>query len=613
MSKEPPTATSEVRPRHAFDVSRLEAYLRTSGVTQIATPLRSVRQFEGGQSNPTFWLQDASGDEFVLRKKPPGKLLRSAHAIEREYRVIRALQPTRVPVPETILLCEKSSVIGTPFYVMRMVHGRIFRDISLSTVPAPERPLIYGAMNRTLVDLHQVDLAAAGLLDYGPPGNYYERQLARWSKQYRALVQVKPRTGSEDHSAAQRTEQLIQWLNDRVPTDNAVTLVHGDYRLDNLVFHPTEARVIAVLDWELSTLGNPFSDLAYNCLPYHLPEGFPAVGGYGKNVTEKHIPSEEAYIREYLHAAGVQHVDRVLQYWPFYMAFSLFRAAAILEGVRARATQGNASSSTAAMVGALAVQVVDCALELIAKVQLPPQQCSAQEAHTSLIPGLSKRATELLERVRVFVEEKVIPGEAVFEKQQALLPSRWHIPPIMEHWKKQARRTGLWNLWVPAEYAPAAGAGLTNLEYAHLAEMMGRSPLASEVFNCSAPDTGNMEVLLKFGTEKQKQRWLQPLLSGEIRSCFAMTEPEVASSDARNICTTIVRKGDHYIVNGRKWWTSGAGDPRCKISIVMGKTDANADQHKQQSMILVPMDTPGVRIVRPLNVFGYDGRRRSGL
>jgi aminoglycoside phosphotransferase (APT) family kinase protein len=166
-----------------------------------------------------------------------------------------------VPVPEAILLCEESSVIGTPFYVMRFVRGRIFRDISLAELPVAERPLIYAAMNRTLVDVHQVNLSAAGLRDYGRPGNYYARQLARWSKQYRASAHAQPRTGEED---AQRTERLIDWLSERIPADDCVALVHGDYRLDNLVFHPVEPRVIAVLDWELSTLGNPLSDLAYN-------------------------------------------------------------------------------------------------------------------------------------------------------------------------------------------------------------------------------------------------------------------------------------------------------------------------------------------------------------
>ncbi len=215
----------------------------------------------------------------------------------------------------------------------------------------------------------------------------------------------------------------------------------------------------------------------------------------------------------------------------------------------------------------------------------------------------SPKVAELSSRVDEFMNEHVYPNEAAYFAYLDQGDSRWVIPPLMEELKQKAREAGLWNLFLPeSEY----GAGLTNLEYAPLAELMGRSPIASEVFNCAAPDTGNMEVLARYGTEAQKREWLQPLLLGEIRSAFAMTEPDVASSDATNIRATIVRDGDQYLINGHKWWTSGAMDPRCKILIFMGKTDPDADRHSQQSMILVPMDTPGVSIVRPLLVYGYD-------
>ncbi len=214
----------------------------------------------------------------------------------------------------------------------------------------------------------------------------------------------------------------------------------------------------------------------------------------------------------------------------------------------------------------------------------------------------SPKVERLRSQLMAFMDEHIYPNEAVFHEQVAQ-GDRWQPTAIMEDLKAKARATGLWNLFLPeSEY----GAGLTNLEYAPLCEIMGRSPLAPEVFNCSAPDTGNMEVLVRYGTDEQKQRWLQPLLAGEIRSCFAMTEPEVASSDATNIQSSIVRDGDEYVVNGRKWWSSGAGDPRCKIAIFMGKSDPTAPRHKQQSMILVPMDTPGVTVKRVLTVFGYD-------
>src|SRR5690348_12589854 len=216
----------------------------------------------------------------------------------------------------------------------------------------------------------------------------------------------------------------------------------------------------------------------------------------------------------------------------------------------------------------------------------------------------SDKVRRLSAQVREFMEREVYPAEAVFERQLNEAPSRWQIPPIMEELKAKARERGLWNLFLPdSEY----GAGLTNAEYAPLCEIMGRSPIAPEVFNCSAPDTGNMEVLVRYGTAEQKRQWLQPLLEGKIRSAFAMTEPSVASSDATNIEASIVRQGDEYVINGRKWWTSGIGDPRCKLLIFMGKTDPHhADKYKQQSMILVPRDTPGVKVIRMLTVFGYD-------
>jgi len=216
----------------------------------------------------------------------------------------------------------------------------------------------------------------------------------------------------------------------------------------------------------------------------------------------------------------------------------------------------------------------------------------------------SERTMVYLEQVRAFIDAHVLPNEAVYAQQVDAGASRWGVPPIMEELKARARQQGLWNLFLPeGEYGP----GLTNLEYAPICEQMGRSPIAPEVFNCSFPDTGNMEVLVRYGTAEQKARWLTPLLAGTLRSAFAMTEPDVASSDATNIQASIVRDGDEYVVNGRKWWTSGIGDPRCQLLIFMGKTDpGHPDRHRQQSMVLIPRDTPGITLVRMLSVFGYD-------
>ena len=216
---------------------------------------------------------------------------------------------------------------------------------------------------------------------------------------------------------------------------------------------------------------------------------------------------------------------------------------------------------------------------------------------------LSEKAEDMRRRIRAFVDTHVIPAEHTFEDQLNAMPSRWGVPAIMEELKTKARKAGLWNLFRPKTEFPDS---FTNVEYARMCEEMGRSPIGAEPFNCSAPDTGNMETIAKYGTEAHKKDWLEPLLDGRIRSAFAMTEPEVASSDATNIQTEIRRVGNEYVINGRKWWTSGAMDPRCKIIILMGKTDPTAAKHKQQSMVLVPMDTPGVKVVRPLTVFGYD-------
>ncbi len=221
-----------------------------------------------------------------------------------------------------------------------------------------------------------------------------------------------------------------------------------------------------------------------------------------------------------------------------------------------------------------------------------------------MMPELSPKAQSYLDQVRDFMEEHIYPNEAVYKEQHAAMADRWQTPQVIEDLKAKAKEKGLWNLFLPES---RRGAGLTNFEYAHACELMGRSPgMAPEVFNCAAPDTGNMEVFERYGTEEHKEKWMRPLLNGDIRSCFAMTEPKVASSDATNIETRIERDGDHYVINGRKWWSSGAPDPRCKVFILMGKTDPSAPKHQQQSMIVVPRDTPGITVLRPLTVFGYD-------
>jgi aminoglycoside phosphotransferase (APT) family kinase protein len=333
-----------------LDTDRLEAYL-TQNIPGFEGPL-SAEKFPGGQSNPTFKLT-AGGTSYVLRRKPPGELLKSAHAVDREYRVITALQDTDVPVPKTYVLCEDDDVIGSMFYVMEFLEGRILWDPALPDArDNAERAAVYDAMNATMAALHNVDVDAVGLSDFGRPGNYFERQLARWTKQYRA--------SETQHIAAMET--LLQWLPANMPADDgAVSLVHGDYRLDNMMFHPTEQRVIALLDWELSTLGNPLADLANQCMAWMLPRDGGVAGLQGVDRKSLGIPTDEEYVARYCERTGRDGIDN----WNFYIVFSLFRLAAILQGIVKRAQIGTASSTEAQSRGDAVVPLADMAVALI--------------------------------------------------------------------------------------------------------------------------------------------------------------------------------------------------------------------------------------------------------
>jgi aminoglycoside phosphotransferase (APT) family kinase protein len=337
----------EVRDVHRFDEASLERFMRER-VAGFAGDL-TVRQFQGGQSNPTYYLE-AGGRQYVMRRKPPGKLLPSAHAVDREYRVITALGSTGVPVPRTYALCEDGSVVGTPFYVMEYVTGRVLTDPRLPGIAAGERAAIYDAMNDVLARLHLVDWKAVGLEDYGRPGNYFARQIHRWTTQYRA---------SETESI-ESMERLIAWLPDHIPTDDATTLVHGDYRLGNMLVHPTEPRVVAVLDWELSTLGHPLADLAYNCMPYHL-SGESMEGFQGGDLSELGIPCEQDYLAAYCRRTR----RAAIADWNFYVGFAMFRLAAIAQGIMGRVLEGTANDPNARARGARARPLADAAWGVI--------------------------------------------------------------------------------------------------------------------------------------------------------------------------------------------------------------------------------------------------------
>lgn len=329
--------TRPVADQQRFDLGALEAWMRQH-VEGFAGPL-SIEQFKGGQSNPTFKLITPA-QTYVMRAKPgpKAKLLPSAHAIEREYRVMAALANTDVPVARMYALCEDESVIGRAFYIMEFVSGRVLWDQSLPDMTPSERSAIYDEMNRVIAALHSVDYKAIGLADYGKPGNYFQRQIERWSKQYKL---------SETESIP-AMDQLMAWLPEHIPqeSEERTCIVHGDYRLDNLMFHPTEPRVLAVLDWELSTLGHPMADFGYHCMSWHIQPGqFRGIAGLDHKALG--IPDEAAYRRMYEQRTG----RPITGDWNFYLAFSMFRIAGILQGIMKRVVDGTASSAQALDAG----------------------------------------------------------------------------------------------------------------------------------------------------------------------------------------------------------------------------------------------------------------------
>jgi aminoglycoside phosphotransferase (APT) family kinase protein len=328
-----------VAPVHAFDVAALGSFLRREVSAFAGEPV--VEQFQGGQSNPTYRV--TAGDRrYVLRRKPPGTLLPSAHAVDREHRVLAALANSAVPVARVYALCDDPAVIGTAFYVMEYVEGRVLWDPMLPGMTPQARTAHYAELNRVIAALHSVDFVAAGLADFGRSGGYIARQIARWSAQYQAGIAER----------IEAMDQLIAWLPAHVPVEDPTSIVHGDYRLDNVIFHPSEPRILAVLDWELSTLGHPLSDFAYQVMAWRLgPSEFRGLKGCDFAATG--IPDERAYVADYCRRTGRERIDD----WEFYLVFNMFRIAAILHGVHSRALQGNAASDNALQQGERARRV----------------------------------------------------------------------------------------------------------------------------------------------------------------------------------------------------------------------------------------------------------------
>jgi acyl-CoA dehydrogenase len=316
-----------------FNENVLATWLKEKGLLDKAS--LAVKPLTGGQSNPTYLL--TSGQQrYVLRKKPPGPLLPSAHAVDREYRVMQALQNSAVPVPKLFAFSEELEIVGTPFYIMEYLDGRVIVDQSLPTFSKEDRSLVYQDMNRVIAALHSVDYATVGLETFGKPGNYFGRQIARWSRQYKEA-------NTEDIPAL---HALIEWLPANIPVGEQTSIVHGDYRLDNLVLHPTEPRAIGLLDWELATLGHPLADFAYHCMSWHIPASlWRGIGGL--DLAALGIPYEAQYLKQYSQTTGLDGAE----HWDFYIAYNLFRMAAILQGIARRAADGTAASSDALETG----------------------------------------------------------------------------------------------------------------------------------------------------------------------------------------------------------------------------------------------------------------------
>ena len=322
--------TTGVRAGFAFDVAALDAWM-SAHIAGYAGPVR-VEQFKGGQSSPTYKLTTPTAN-YVLRRKPAGTVLKGAHAVDREAAALVGLEKAAFPVAHMFALCTDEAIIGSWFYVMSLVEGRIFWDASLPDVPRHRRAAYFDAMNATIARLHEIDYHAVGLSDYGRPGNYFERQIARWSKQYR---------DDTDAGRNEDMDRLVEWLPAHIPPGDETRIVHGDFRCDNLIFHPTEPRILAVLDWELSTLGHPGADFAYHAMMYRMPPHIVA-GLAGADLAALGIPTEEAYLAAYCHRRGLDGMPG----YDFYMAFNFFRLSAIFHGIKGRVIRGNAASAEA--------------------------------------------------------------------------------------------------------------------------------------------------------------------------------------------------------------------------------------------------------------------------
>uniref|UniRef100_A0A1I7T7Z7 Acyl-CoA dehydrogenase family member 11 n=1 Tax=Caenorhabditis tropicalis TaxID=1561998 RepID=A0A1I7T7Z7_9PELO len=584
-----PPETRDCIPREILPIEKVNDLITRN--TSSDNKVETIRKFRHGQSNPTYYIRTIKGSEYVLRKKPSGNLLPKAHQVDREFQIMNSLQGF-LPLPKTLLYDEKT--LDTPFYLMEYQKGRLFLNPSLPELTPFERRKVYEEALKTLAMIHSVDYEKIGLKNFGRADGYMERNLKRWSDAYQM-------SKTEE---IPEMEKLESYLKQNIPKSGKSTIVHGDFRIDNLILEENEIKVKGILDWELSTIGDPLSDLATFLFVYYVPNRMKLLPGIGdhseSDLHRMGIPTIKECLELYAKYTNTDLVDPEL--WTYYMVFVVFRFASIVQGVYMRSQLKNASSTEASMLGPLVRKLAAEGNQMISKLH-----ASKSYGQLTIIPsGMSSKAQKYHEIVRDIVHNDVIPLELELMEYYEEGPDRWTIPhPKLEKLKEKAKSMGAWNLFISEHIDPEQkyGKGLTNVEYAHICELMGRSIFAPEVFNCQAPDTGNMEVLIKYGSEEQKKKWLIPLLNGEIKSCEFNT--------SRNPFLTfkmkgsIVRIGEEYVINARKWFISNASHPKCRICVFMGQVAGSKKSRIfQQSMILVPMQTEGIKIVRNTHVFG---------